>query len=137
MFRGRNIVVLLDRSPSRRRAAILAPRINLAADCACLLVADCAHRHVLVRLLRQPAAKKSPRRSGARSACREGPASSRQGRGQLAVSGGETERSLCPELEGTLGNARQHPGTDGLATTGTRPMCSALPPGLSSARYRP
>jgi hypothetical protein len=55
------------------------------------------------------AAKKSPRRSGARSACREDPASSRQGRGQLAVSRGETERSLCPQLEGTLGNA-PHPG---------------------------
>ena len=103
-------MVLLDRGPSRRidrhpRAVRkLSGRLRLRACCGLRSPArDCPG------FASTAAAKKSPRRSGARSACREDTASSRQGRGQLAVSRGETERSLCPQLEGTLGKCAASP----------------------------
>ena len=114
----------IDRHP--RAARKLSGRLRLRACCGLRSPArDCPG------FAPTAAAKKSPRRSGARSACREDPASSRQGRGQIAASRGETERSLCPHLEGTLGNALPHPGTDRLATdrnpAGVQRVLSRIP----------
>jgi hypothetical protein len=74
--------------------------------------------------------KKSPPKRGQVGLQRR-PSLIEAGRGQIAASRGETERSLCPHLEGTLGNALPHPGTDRLATdrnpAGVQRVLSRIP----------